>query len=165
MQAGPALDALSMHRASITCIFILLACCALVTVIAYMTANTHLIGTNVSHSQLPVRFLSYAVLSCTCLKINDVSTRTCTSLKGARVDAVIAVAVIVFVLALVTLRSWQLRRRRRLGYLVQNTWEFQLRNQIRQCFGEHTAAALASVGLPVFASAQAVALAFVRMTE
>ena len=117
------------------------------------------------HSQLPVRLLSYAVLSCTCLKINDVSTRTCTSLKGARVDAVIAVAVIVFVLALVTLRSWQLRRRRRLGYLVQNTWEFRLRNQIRRCFGEHTAAALASVGLPVFASAQAVALAFARMTE
>ncbi len=55
----------------------------------------------------------------------------------------IAVAVIVFVLALVTLRSWQLRRRRRLGYLIQNTWEFRLRNQIRRCFGEHTAAALA----------------------
>lgn len=55
----------------------------------------------------------------------------------------IAVAVIVFVLAMITLRSWQLRRRRRLGYLVQSTWEFRLRNQIRRCFGEHTAAALA----------------------
>ena len=76
----------------------------------------------------------------------------------------IAVAVIVFVLALVTLRSWQLRRRRRLGYLVQNTWEFRLRNQIRRCFGELTAAALAIVALQVFASAQAFAQAFVRMS-
>ncbi len=75
----------------------------------------------------------------------------------------IAVAVIVFVLALVTIRSWQLRRRRRLGYLVQNTWEFRLQNQIRRCFGEHTADALAIAVLSVFASAQAFAQAFVRM--
>ncbi|KAL0029963.1 hypothetical protein WJX77_010085 [Trebouxia sp. C0004] len=54
---------------------------------------------------------------------------------GLILRTVIAVAVIVFVLALITLRSWQLRRRRRLGYLVQNTWEFRLRNQIRRCFG------------------------------
>ncbi len=78
--------------------------------------------------------------------------------------AVITVAVILFVLALVALRSWQLRRRRRLGYLVQNTWEFRLRNQIRRCFGEHTAAALASVVLQVFASAQAVAQVLVRIS-
>ena len=98
------------------------------------------------HPSIPVRLLNYVVLNCTCPEIHDVSTRTCAGLKGARVDAVIAVAVIVFVLALVTLRSWQLRRRRRLGYLVQNTWEFRLRNQIRRCFGEHTAATFA-IGL------------------
>ena len=98
------------------------------------------------HPQIPVRLLSYVVLNCTCPEVHDVSTRTCAGLKGARVDAVIAVAVIVFVLALVTLGSWQLRRRRRLGYLVQNTWDFRLRNQIRRCFGEHTAATFA-IGL------------------
>ncbi|KAL0034427.1 hypothetical protein WJX79_001533 [Trebouxia sp. C0005] len=54
---------------------------------------------------------------------------------GLILRTVIAVAVIVFVLAMITLRSWQLRRRRRLGYLEQSTWEFRLRNQIRRCFG------------------------------
>lgn len=60
---------------------------------------------------------------------------SCTLLNGVCVDAVIAVAVIVVVLLVIFLRTWQLRRRQRLGYLVQNTWEFRLRNVIRRCFG------------------------------
>ncbi|DBB12932.1 TPA: hypothetical protein ACH3X3_005684 [Trebouxia sp. C0006] len=84
---------------------------------------------------------SHSSIGSTCGNSNCASSNL-----GLILRTVIAVAVIVFVLALVTLRSWQLRRRRRLGYLVQNTWEFRLRNQIRRCFGEHTAATFA-IGL------------------
>ncbi len=145
MQAGPSFDALSMHTASIMCIFILLVVHWSQSLLPHDSTYTPYRG-KPEHPQIPVKLLSYVVLNCTCPEMHDVSTRTCAGLKGARVDAVIAVAVIVFVLALVTLRSWQLRRRRRLGYLVQNTWEFRLRNQIRRCFGEHTAATFA-IGL------------------
>lgn len=47
----------------------------------------------------------------------------------------IGVAVIVTVILAVCLRSWQLRRRRRLGYGLQGTWEFRLQQRCRRLLG------------------------------
>lgn len=46
--------------------------------------------------------------------------------------AVIGVVIIVAVILAVCLRSWQLRRRWRLGYDVQSTWEFRFQQQCRR---------------------------------
>lgn len=63
----------------------------------------------------------------------------CELLRREQCPAVIGVAVIIAVILAVCLRSWQLRRRRRLGYDVQSTWEFRLQQRCRRLLGVQVA--------------------------